>query len=120
MKFERRELLGSCISLISLTMLDWKLFAQASRPRERVHPPEPAERPDWPRVPAETAHTGRQLLAKNQEEFGACLQRLSQSVARLGEDLRRTPLSEFLPADIDKRTEAIEHLAKQLRRLTKG
>ena len=108
------------VLLVGPTYLS-SLFGQANKSRNTLHPPEPAEQEfdmlilhgqkSRPQPP-----TG---LCQRRQEFSDCLKRIFDAAAKLEQLVAQLPISEVFSVHVYRETELLEHLAKQLKKLSK-
>lgn len=121
MNLTRRKLFQLGVLLFGPAYLP-PLFGQASKRRETLQPPEPANQEfDILLLRARKSRSQPTVpLRERGQEFSECLQRLLDVAAKLCERVGGVPTSEVFSVQVYKQTELIERFAKHLKTLAKN
>jgi hypothetical protein len=122
MRFPRRGFVQAGLALLGSASAA-RLVAGQDRPRNTVHPPDPAGR-ELDMILLRDSHVSGPQPTMNarqrDHDFRNCLDQLLTSAMKLRDEINGVPLSEILSVQVYRDTQAMERLAKQLKSLAKS
>lgn len=116
----RRDFIRLGTSVIGVAMSGLAAAGQSSRSRTTLHPPDPAEGPEVIQLSSANQLPGGPSLEQREKDFRDCLERLFTFAGELREEVSRLQLSRVFSIQVFKETEALEQLARRLKKLAKS
>lgn len=116
----RRDFIRLGTSVIGAAINGLPAAGQNRRSRTTLHPPDPAEGPEVMRLSSVSKLPDGPSLEQREEDFRDCLERLFTFTGELREEVSRLQLSRVFSIQVLKETEALEQLARRLKKLAKS
>ena len=116
----RRDFIRLSTSVIGVAISGLAAAGQSARSRTTLHPPDPAEGPEVMRLSPGSQLPPGPSLEQREKDFRQCLEQLCTFAGELREEVSRLQLSRVFPIQVFKETEALEQLARRLKKLAKS
>ena len=119
----RRDFIRLGTSVIGIAISGLAAAGQSRRSRTTLHPPDPAVSPEVMQLMQLSSVSQLPVgpsLEQREKDFRECLEQLCTFAGELREEVSRLQLSRVFPIQVFKETEALEQLARRLKKLARS